>query len=141
LNSWDKIYRLLCAYKEQHNTTKVPNRYDQDPALGNWVKTQRTIYKKGELLQQREDLLNEIGFVWDLNHTKWMNMYQRLVTYKQIHMNTMVPNSYEQDRELGPWTSRQRTAYMNERLSEQRLKLLNNVDFAWVAGDNSFIVI
>jgi hypothetical protein len=138
---WDKMYRRLCTYREQHNSTEVPKEYDQDRKLGNWVHSQRTAYKKGELLQQREDLLNEIGFVWDVFHTKWMNMYQRLATYKQKHMNTLVPITYKQDREFGKWVYLQRTAYMNGRLSEQRLKLLNDIYFTWVAGDNSFIVI
>jgi hypothetical protein len=133
LNSWDKMYRLLCAYKEQQNTTNIPNRYDQDPALGNWVNTQRTIYKKGELLQQREEMLNKIGFVWVLNSSdklnSWDKMYRLLCAYEEQHDSTKVTREYDQDRALGKWVQTQRTIYKKGELLQQREELLNKIGF------------
>jgi hypothetical protein len=137
---WDEMYRRLCAYKEQHDSAEV-SKYDQDRALRNWANSQRTIHKKGDLLQKREDLLNKIGFIWDPSDEQWNTMYQRLVAYKDEHNSALVPIKYERDLQLGCWIATQRTAYKNGRLSEQRSKLLDDIEFTWVAGNNSFIVI
>ena len=34
------------------------------PSLGRWVETQRRLYKKDQLSQERFDLLESIGFKW-----------------------------------------------------------------------------
>lgn len=54
------MYESLVAYKKKHGTTIVPQQYEADPQLGNWVQNQRRTCEE----EDRIDLLNEIGFVW-----------------------------------------------------------------------------
>ena len=40
--------------------------------------------------------------------TKWNHMFHRLVDYKQVHGDCLVPNRYKSDMPLGLWVSTQR---------------------------------
>lgn len=58
---WIDSYHRLVAYKEKYGTTVVQKRDHKDPWLGRWVSRQRHRCKKEDRIQ----LLNAIGFVWD----------------------------------------------------------------------------
>ena len=57
-----KKYQLLKQYANDNSNCKVPNKY---PILGKWVCSQRTERRKGNLQEERIELLNKIGFIWD----------------------------------------------------------------------------
>jgi hypothetical protein len=40
----------------------VPQKYQEDPSLGEWVRNQRTCFKNGKMDQGRKRMLDEIGF-------------------------------------------------------------------------------
>jgi len=62
---WMEMYKRLEKYKQEHNSTCVPTKYDADPGLGTWVKRQRQNRNKKEKMgKERLDLLNKIGFAW-----------------------------------------------------------------------------
>jgi hypothetical protein len=65
-SQWQEMYQRLVEYKKLHGTTLVPQRYEADRSLGRWVNKQRTYCK----LKSRVDLLNAIGFVWNVKEKK-----------------------------------------------------------------------
>jgi len=54
-------------YKNKHKSTHVPqrNKDGNKSPLGGWVNWQRCNYKKGQLLDERYELLHSIDFIWD----------------------------------------------------------------------------
>ncbi|OEU08115.1 hypothetical protein FRACYDRAFT_196883, partial [Fragilariopsis cylindrus CCMP1102] len=132
--TWMNMYQKIVAYKKMHKNNTVPFHYQEDPKLGHWVSQQRKKYKNEELLPERVDLLKTIGFEWDGEKYDelWMGMFQKLVAYKDMHENCMVPSHYQEDLKLGHWVSRQRKKYKNDSLLPNRLTLLNSIDFEWV---------
>jgi hypothetical protein len=121
---WMSMFQKFVGYKEQHKDTKVPK---QDPKLTRWVSKQRIRYKNNELLPKRLALLNSIGFKWNRKgefEQLWMGMFQKLITYKNLHKDTKVPTEYDEDPKLGNWVSLQRKFYKNDRLYSKRLALL-----------------
>eukprot|EP00536_Pseudo-nitzschia_multiseries_P017739 jgi/Psemu1/226318/e_gw1.1778.15.1 len=119
------MFQRLVVYKEQHKTTRVPQRYEADPQLGAWVQTQRRYCKKKE----RVELLNAVGFVWDADRS-WIEMYLRLVAYKEKHNDSIcVPQNYEADPQLGYWVHNQRR-YCKKK---ERIDLLNAIGYVWDA--------
>jgi len=120
---WTDMYDRLVAYKEKYETTLVPISWKGDPKLGLWVSHQRTRCNRKE----RVDLLNNIGFVWDVADYTWMKMYHRLVAYKEKYETTCVPKKCEEDPQLGLWVRRQRQ-YCKD---EKRVDLLEDIDFVW----------
>ena len=92
---WNKMFRQLVDYKEKHQTTNIPQKYKEDPQLVAWVSTQREAFNKEMISKHRMDLLDSIGFVWGINNTQWMKMYQRLITYQTQHKTTSVSTSID----------------------------------------------
>jgi hypothetical protein len=133
---WMGMFEKLVAYKEQHINTMVPQHYDEDPKLGRWVDSQRTIYKKDELNPNRVDLLKSIGFDWygvreAIEQTVWTDMFQKLVAYENLHTNTKVPQKYNENPRLRKWVFNQRHAYKNDKLLPNRYALLKSIGFKW----------
>jgi len=131
---WEEMYQRLVAYKKEHNDTRVPSRYQTDRRLGNWVNNQRRAYISLSITEERIRSLNSIGFVWDWkapgNSTAtWEEMYQRLVAYKKEHKDTNVPRTSKEDPKLGVWVDTQRTAYKTNKISAERIRLLDSVGF------------
>ena len=101
------------AYKNQHNSTSVPQDYKE------------IAYKNKLLSVERINYLESIGFVWKFcDLIPWMEMYERLVAYKQRFQSTQVPVNY---------TEEQRSNYSKRELLEKRIELLNSIDFVWSA--------
>ena len=69
--------------------------------LGNWVRWQRVQYKRfmeGKsfpITQDRIDILNDIGFIWDPWHDSFDLLLSKLVEYKETHGNSNVPKRYK----------------------------------------------
>lgn len=68
--SWENHYASLVAYKKEYGHCSVPTKYKEDTALGRWVSTQRSEYKKfteGEPTAMTKDKirrLEKLGFAW-----------------------------------------------------------------------------
>jgi hypothetical protein len=57
---WEEQFEALIAYEAKHGHCNVP----RGSQLGNWVGTQRTVYKDGKLSDQRVTRFEAIGFQW-----------------------------------------------------------------------------
>ena len=60
---WKTRFSELEKYRAKHGDCNVPQWQGK---LGRWVKTQRAVYKKRKLCQERIDRLRNIGFEWSL---------------------------------------------------------------------------
>jgi len=58
---WEERFNELVVYKVKNGNCNVPQR---EGVLGRWVVTQRKIYKKEKLSQERTTQLEGIGFNW-----------------------------------------------------------------------------
>ena len=189
---WNIMFDRLMKYKRKFDHVMVPNRYKEDPPLGQWVSRQRQQYrllkhgkKKSTLTQERIQKLENSGFVWDgrcarsngnlrffpgrgistvdevvvaaridgqvLNDQlqncyvtydqQWQTMFERLVQFKTKYGHCLVPNRYEDDKQLGQWVSRQRRHYRllqeekNSNMTLERIQQLEKIGFIWSARD------
>ena len=130
--------RNLFSTKRNTKNTIVPICHGEEPKLGWWAFTQRHNYKNDALLPGRFDLLNSVGFDWEvvkgrkIDNGKWISMFQNLIEYKRQHKNTTVTQKYDEDPKLGLWVSCQRMKYKHDKLLPSRYALLNPVRFEWV---------
>jgi hypothetical protein len=128
------MFEKLVEYKKQHKNTMVPQQYD--PKLGCWVSTQRRNCRNDDMLPKRLVLLNSIGFEWEdvkaaATQIIWMNMFQKLVAYKEQHKDTRVPKQYNENPKLGRWCRKQREKYKIDKLWPKRVDHLNSIGFKW----------
>jgi hypothetical protein len=53
----------------------------------------------------------------------------RLTVYVQAHGDCNVPKGWKDNPQLASWCANQRTKYKNDKLSPDRIKRLENLDF------------
>ena len=65
---WMKKYSIAKEFFIKNGHLVVPAKYtcEDGMQLGMWVRTQRVAKKNGNLTEEQEHLLNEIGMVWEL---------------------------------------------------------------------------
>jgi hypothetical protein len=131
-------YEELKEYMANKGNGKMPTR--KDP-LGVWCDGQVLEYNKflaGQkpcyITQERVDLLNDIGFVWNRLENAWQRTYDDLKKYREENGHCHVPVNYG-DKSLFRWIAKQRKKYKNYNegkkpaLSEEQIKLLEELDF------------
>ena len=146
---WNWNYQELIKFYEQHAHCFVPQHYKDNPFLGIWVLDQRKRYSKkhtttttldssknhvpsndNRLSSEQITKLNTINFIWNAQEARWMERYYQLKKYSlENNGNTYVPIKY--CKKLSNWTMWQRTCYNKGMISEERIKLLNDISFSW----------
>jgi hypothetical protein len=68
---WETQFAKLQTYHKDRGNCNVPNKWKDDPSLGFWVSSQRTLYKKmktgeSDMDQNRIEKMEELGFEWRL---------------------------------------------------------------------------
>ena len=102
------------------------------PVLGRWVPSQRLEFKKenhGQLTEKRIKLLDDLGFIWDtkkVDQAKWEESHQKLKTF-----NGKYSELIRKDPPLARWIRKQRKLRKSGDLSENRIRLLNEINFIW----------
>jgi superfamily II DNA or RNA helicase len=128
---WMSGFDNLVAYKLKYGNLDVPKNSE----LGVWVGVQRRARKRGDISKDRIQLLDEIGFVWDALDFRWEKMFQELCAYKTLHGHLNMPTASEG---LGSWVHIQRRAKRQGKLSEERIKRLDDRGFSWTFVDSSW---
>ena len=121
---WMERVAELKAYKDQHGDCLVPLEYPPNPALAAFVTRTRMDYReflgltpvtnkneRARLTQKHVDILNDLGFVWDMRELWWNDKYRELQEYLAHHGHVLVPQRYEANPELARWVRRQRELY------------------------------
>lgn len=64
--NFEEMVKKVSSFAQQQGHCRIPQNYEKDPALGNWVKNRRSEKKKGTLDKNKEERLSQIGFVWEV---------------------------------------------------------------------------
>lgn len=142
-DAWSQQYEALLEFKQKHGHCHVPHTYEDNPSLSRWAKRQRYQYKRklenkqSSMSDARQQKLDDVGFVWDLQTMVWQERFNELVEYKKIHGDCNVPCRFEENPTLGMWVKCQRRQYklfrsgQLSRLTPERFQLLTNMGFTW----------
>jgi len=136
--------------KTAHRRGKPADYDNEDPgfqALARWVGNQRVFYKyfqNGDtkhIKAHRIIALESLGFVWDIKEYRWLEWYNKLKEYKKIHGHCKVES--KENKNLHCWVVRQQHEFAKKlenvpySLSNERIKLLEELDFSFEAPKNS----
>ena len=129
---WDLMFEKLRAYKAEHGDCLVSQGWKLDTGLADWVTSQRMANNRGQLPIELIERLNELGFDWEPIATRWNEMLQQLVRFKEEHGHTLVPQGQPQFKELSTWVRNQRRAMaQNQPIMIERAKRLDDIGFVW----------
>lgn len=131
--SWFLKYAELIKYKEKYGNCNVPDwrSNQQHKILAHWVHTQRVSKRLNRitLTEEKEKLLNDIGFSWNIIDENWQLKYNELEEYyKKFGTSKVNSTTY---RTLNKWLSSQKRAYHLGKLSKERQEKLDllNADY------------
>lgn len=130
----------LKNYVAEYGDTLVPYTFvDKDGShLGEWVSRQRKNYHAGKLTNERISVLNDINFVWTVDHKtaqrKTVNdsferFYTHLSAYKKVFGNCDVPQVYVSLDGYRLGTAVQKKRLRPERMSEEQIRRLKDIGF------------
>ena len=133
---FEKGFQETLLYKETTGTPNAPRNYETDEGyrLGIWQKTQRYKYNIGKLSEKRIEQLEAIGFTWEHKRDeRFENGFQETMLYKESIGNPNAPVTFKTNSgyPLGAWQSNQRNFYKKNKLSQDRIKRLEEIGFRW----------
>lgn len=134
---WMARYRQVYIFQEHFGHTRVPKRYKDNPALGNWVNKQRQQYRHYlvgsrpcSLNANRIEMLNRINFCWDaaspsidkivpsyydtlpeVNKERWWSHLEELRALSASSTPSEWLFHLPRQTKLGAWLDRQRKVY------------------------------
>jgi hypothetical protein len=123
--NWYDMYNQLLEFKQKHGHLTVPQRCNENKKLGMWVRHWRHYYReykrtngqKGD--PERMKRLESIGLVDDITtgyeqrctNSRWDDMCNQLLEFKQKHGHVKVPQRYNENKKLGTWVMNRRSNY------------------------------
>lgn len=150
--NWYKMYREAILYSEKYGHLCVPNYYvtSTGERLGQWIANQRKAYKYRSLPKEKHDarylplsnekveLLEKIGMVWNVSDFQWNNMFNVAQAYYNEHNNLDVPYDYvtTNGEKLGMWLYKQHCRYNQEvkkvkPLTNKQIVMLESIGMDW----------
>lgn len=145
--SWEEMYGYAQNYCRTYGNLEVPSHYRTEDgySLGRWIQTQRQVRAGktyGTLTEERIQLLDAIGMVWDgVRDAAWDKALQEARAYYAQHGNlnvkqdTVTPSGFR----LGAWIGRLRLYRKRgiccSYLTEDRIQLLDEMNMIWDAID------
>jgi hypothetical protein len=137
--TWEDRLSELADYCKLQGHCNVPENYNENTKLANWVFSQRRHYKlhlegkKSPMTLSRIQKLECLGFKWDHSMTlsriqalekmdfewdysgpscaTWEGRLSELADYRKIQGHCNVPESYSENTELANWVGTQRINY------------------------------
>lgn len=141
-SSWNERFQELIQFRETNDHCFVPHNYPINPKLSQWVRKQRHQRKRKErglhstLSAERQEILTNMGFIWDSHRAQWQERYQSLEVFQMTNGHCNVPSNFH-DSSLSNWVKNQRKQFKlfqagsNTTMSEERIYLLNSLGFNW----------
>lgn len=129
------------VYYDEHHNLDIPYNYKTKDgySLGTWLVNVRRKKRLGLLSEEHIKYLESLHIKWQLIKT-FEDSYKLLKEYYNYNKNIDLPPNFttndgiNYDPEgfnLSAWLQNQITAYHNSRLSEEKIKLLENLNINW----------
>ena len=136
---WDETYAIVKVYYEENgNLEGLKNKKLDGKNIYQWLGDQIKSYNKGTLSEERIQLLEQIGIVWNQNESRWQKMFDLAQEYYKENGSLLSIK----DEKLKNWIQVQRRAYKeNEtstKLSEEKIKKLESIGMVWDVKEKEF---
>ena len=130
---WEEGYNALIAFKDREGHCIVPKGYSENGVeLGSWVRTKRGSKLNSSLSEDYIRRLDALGFVWEPNELKWEAGFHALLAFVKREGHTLVPTKHHENGfNLSSWVQNNRFRKSNLKLSEARIRQLDELGFVW----------
>ena len=135
MSLWERNkMRWITQYTKRQKKPSIESKDLEERRAGQWQNNQRQAKKKGTLSEMRIAELEEIsGWEWDTEHT-WEDQKQNWVTqYTKLQRSPSETSSDPEVKRAANWQGKQRKAYHNNKISEERYAELKKL-LGWEWG-------
>ena len=151
---WTYFYKLAIKYYKCYGSLNIPysfksfNGFSYDPEgeeLGAWLELQKAEYKQSKLSKEKIELLEDMCIVWD--NISWDEYYKLATAYYNHHGNLDIDDNFKTKNgidynpkgiSLGSWLKCQKKLKEHKELSDNKIKLLENIGIKWVNYGKTF---
>ena len=142
-SSWDHYFSEASIYYAEHGNLNIPKRYTTPAglSLGEWLTTQRRVRAgqiPGNLTEQQIARLDSIGMEWgNRNDAAWERGLEEARKFREQFGNLQVPAKYKtkDDYPLGKWINNARKRRNDGKLTEERIRQLDQLGMTWSVFD------
>lgn len=142
-SSWDHYFSEASIYYAEHGNLNIPKRYTTPAglSLGEWLTTQRRVRAgqiPGNLTEQQIARLDSIGMEWgNRNDAAWERGLEEARKFREQFGNLQIPAKYKtkDDYPLGKWINNARKRRNDGKLTEERIRQLDQLGMAWKVFD------
>jgi hypothetical protein len=129
-------------FRREHGHLLVPHSYPPNQKLAQWTKRQRHQYKRktmghhSTLTDEREELLLDVGFIFDSHAAVWNARFETLKAFKLANGHCTIPTKFD-DGSITVWIKHQRRQYLlykrgdKSTMTEERIGMLDSIGFDW----------
>ncbi len=132
---WERRFQELLIFKKNHNHCNVPERWNENRDLSNWVFDQRRLDRRAKLSPERFQRLIKIGFKFNLREANWEKRYSALQNFKKQHGHCNVPDEWSESPRLAQWVKSQRAKFKRGNLDQEHFDRLQKIGFVWQLFD------
>ena len=142
-SGWDHYFSEASIYYAEHGNLNIPKRYTTPAglSLGEWLTTQRRVRAgqiPGNLTEQQIARLDSIGMKWgNRNDAAWEHGLEEARKFREQFGNLQVPAKYKtkNDYPLGKWINNARKRRSDGKLTEERIRQLDQMGMIWSVFD------
>lgn len=146
---FEERFNQLLQFKEEFGHCNVPIKYSENPSLGQWCSSLKSMYNRIQngvqsriLSKVRIERLEQIGFLWRvLGPVALFNKRCcQLIAFRDEFGHCNVPQKYKANKSLGTWCQVMRTSYSKIQkglinnscaLSHEWIERLEEIGFQW----------
>lgn len=142
-SDWNHYFSEASIYYAEHGSLNIPKRYTTPAglSLGEWLTTQRRVRAgqvPGNLTEQQIARLDSIGMEWgNRNDAAWERGLEEARKFREQFGNLQVPAKYKtkDDYPLGKWINNARKRRNDGKLTEERIRQLDQMGMIWSVFD------
>ncbi len=146
--SWERHYAACKAYHAEHGDLNVPGDYvtKDGLTLGKWIISVRNYHrneiKSNYFTPEREQMLVDLGMIWDTNDYLWQRNYDAAKAYFDKHGDLEVPKGWIQDGvKLDNWLHDLRKKYRHDphvrgKLTDEQIAQMDALGMRWESKKN-----
>ena len=133
---WNKTFELVREYIQENKTAYVQEKQKYEGVkIGSWIYRQKKAYLKGDLSDKQIQLLESVeGWFWrNKKDNTWFENFKNYSEYVEENKTTSITYQIKfKGKPTGSWVWRQKKAYSNKKLSEEKIKILESInDWSW----------
>lgn len=137
------MYEAFKKHFQTNQTFHIDSSDKSKAKLLNWIRTQRVLFNKEELNQDKLNLLLSIGYsftekLYEVKRKKaikkgfedkWQSNFKEFKSYFEENNTFLIPQNDRDSKTLRSWIQTQRSLYRKGELPEHRIKLLESIGY------------